>query len=603
MFNSRHLRITEAALVLLFFIQALRATTSLLLGHLHDRALGTFVPELLLVAVTLAAPLLAPRRHVRLGLVMSAICVAIARPALSGTASTHYWPGLAVLAAGGIYLAGLVRNRPRAVVTGLAGALVIDQLLRALGHTHDPSMDPALLLPVSLLGLALVLVSALLFAAHPEELITSLEPPGTLSFAGGLALGAALFVETSLLALPNALASWSDFEYAVIAPALVAVTCFPLLTRLRRRSGRIISGSHLVGVGLIGVALVGLAAGHARSGALSALGLLLAHGAVLAALLQTAESNPAQRPERVGLWLAIGLWLALALYVALSLTFLSPLMRGMGLSLYLVASFIATQAAVTCRGSEPPVPERSEYRPLARNLMVTAIFTVLSIVAAFPPTVPDSGGVDPLTAVVYVHSPDSHHGCQNDLDRIATTLEQVNADIILLPEADTGRPVNCGVDDVIYLARRLRMKAAYLPVVERMVGVAVLHRLPELERDAKVLAIPADQAGVLHVHLAPGGRELHVYGVRLDSHQDAPSQIEQIAALVDDDTSALLGGGPGIDPENSDALRAQAGFEAASWSLPGSGIWLRNVATPWSVRPTGDSGVLRGTQIVTFNLP
>ncbi|MBN1887505.1 MAG: hypothetical protein JW850_05930 [Thermoflexales bacterium] len=385
MFSSRRLRTTEAALVLLFFIQALRVTTSLLLGHLDDRVLGTFVPELLLVAAALAAPLLAPRRFVRLGLVLSAVCVAIARPALNaGSLVMHQWGGLAVLAAGGVYLAGLVRNRPRAVVTGLAGALVADQLLRTLGHTHDPSMAPALLLPVSLLALALVLVSALLFAAHREELITSLEPPGTLSFAGGLALGAALFVETSLLALPNVLASWSDFDYAVIAPALVAVTCLPLLTRLRRQSGRIISASRLVGVGLIGVVLVGLATGHARLGMLSALGLLLAHGAVLAALLQTAESNPAQRPERIGPWLAVGLWLALALNVALSLTSLDvlPFMRGMDLSLYLVAGFVAAQAAVTCRGSEPPVPERSEYRSLTRGLIVTAAATVLSAVAA-----------------------------------------------------------------------------------------------------------------------------------------------------------------------------------------------------------------------------
>ena len=45
-----------------------------------------------------------------------------------------------------------------------------------------------------------------------------------------LAVGALLFLETSLLSFPNAVARWSGADYAIAAPLLMAVTLLALPT-------------------------------------------------------------------------------------------------------------------------------------------------------------------------------------------------------------------------------------------------------------------------------------------------------------------------------------------------------------------------------------
>ena len=51
------------------------------------------------------------------------------------------------------------------------------------------------------------------------------------SWPVGLAFGAFLFLELSLLSLPNGIYRWSDGSYFVLVPALLAVTVFPLVRR------------------------------------------------------------------------------------------------------------------------------------------------------------------------------------------------------------------------------------------------------------------------------------------------------------------------------------------------------------------------------------
>lgn len=552
MFNPRRLRTAEAALVMLFFIQAWRAVLASLFGILYDYGFeGSLAPwtviAVALVFVAFAAPLAAPRRYVRLALWLAAIGVAVARPTLNSDALlTRYWGGLAVLAAGSLYLAGLVRNCPRALATGLVGALVVDQLLRALGQTYDPASNPAFLLSFSLLAAALAMIATVLFAAHPQELVLRAEA-GRLSWMGGLALGAIVFIETSLLALPNAVARWSDFEYAAIAPVFVAATCAFTFVRMRRAAGRTMAGSRLAGLTVMLGGLTGLAMGYQRWGAASAIGLLMAHLAALAALVQIPESNPARRPERTGLWLMLGLWLMVILTIGLNLTFTYaytwPFMRGQGLTVYLLAGLIATQAAVTCRGSEPAQHDPAEYYYPHSGLIVVAAITLVVAIAAFPlpPIVNRSAG--PLTAVTATirYGYDAHW--RYSLDEIARAIEQSGADIVTLQEVDTGRLSSFGVDEALYLARRLRMEVVYLPTIEHLTGLAILHRLPEVGRGAHLLPSAQEQTGVVYVHLRPGERDLHVYGTWLGIRgEDTLRQTTDLLAFIGDRQPAILGG-------------------------------------------------------------
>ena len=297
MSQARQARIVEAAAVGLFFIQALRAVISALFGILYDYGFegsvnAWSVGAVGLMAVAFLAPLLFPRRHAIFALTGAALFVFAARPVLNvNELMPRYWAGLVVLAAGGVYLAALIRSTPDIVAPSLIAALVLDQVLRALGNTYDLSIRPDLLSTQIAISLALVLLALWVFGKREPP-----APSGQLSVTGGLAVGAALFVLTSLLTLPNAMARWSDFEYTTIAPVLIAVTCTPLLPSIRNAARQL--QSRRSKAGLLALLLIGLVIGYQRWGIWSALGLpvYLVAGCVTAwPLFAPAVPFPARR--------------------------------------------------------------------------------------------------------------------------------------------------------------------------------------------------------------------------------------------------------------------------------------------------------------------
>ncbi len=556
MFNPRRLRMLEASLVLLFLLHAWRALIPSVFGILYDNGfeeqasmwatMWAFI-SVILAMLTAAAPMLAPRRFPRLTLALAALAVAIARPVLNADSlMARYWGGLAVLAAGGIYMATLIRIRPRTLVIGLTAALVADQLLRALGQTYDPGLYPWLLLPFSLLALMLVIISGVLFAAHPNELTVHVES-GRLSLVGGLALGAAIFIETSLLALPNAVARWSNWDYAIIAPVFIAATCLPLFLHVRRRAGRILARRRWIGAALIAATLAGLAVGHLQMGVLSALGLLVAHVAILTAIFQVAEPAHARQSDRTGIGLTWGLGLAgvlaIAFLLAYNYAYTLPAMKNMGLPLYLLAGLLASQAAVTCKGSEPPTHISAEYYRSTGGLIGVGLVTLAVIAASLPLPVHRNNSPGPFTVVTHTIRYGFDNRWHYRLDELAAAIEQTNADIVLLQEIDTGRLRSYSADEVLYLARRLRMDAVYMPTIEHLTGIAILHRLPEVSSTPHLLDSEKEQTGVVQVHLQPGGRNVYVYSTWLGVRgENTDKQVGQLVDFIGTNWPAVLGG-------------------------------------------------------------
>ncbi|MCK4473199.1 MAG: hypothetical protein KAW49_15560, partial [Anaerolineae bacterium] len=363
--DPRFLRTLEATAVLLFLVQAVRVLFSVLFGLIYDTifaetlAISTLGLIMLFVVLSFLTPLVTPRRNHRALLLATAVVTALARiPLTINLPAVRLWSSMLIVAASGMYAATLLRQRPRFFPTGLVLAFAADQFLRATGNTYDISLREWWLPVQAALSIVTGVVAWLAFSRTEAE-----EPPAEqgIGILGGLAVGALLFLETSLLGFPNALARWSGVGYATITPLLMAVTLLSLMPSVRRLSNRFLGGSfgwaqdrRLGGLGLLFLSLTGLAAGKQAGGPVAALGLLLAQFLILMVLLNLVSPC---RSDRTGPALALGFLLFLILNFALAFTFTYPYtipaFRGMGLYVFLVAAAIACLPASRSTSVEP----------------------------------------------------------------------------------------------------------------------------------------------------------------------------------------------------------------------------------------------------------
>jgi endonuclease/exonuclease/phosphatase family metal-dependent hydrolase len=587
MSNPRSLRTLEATAVLLFLVQAVRVLFSVLFGLIYDAifaqtlALSTLGIIMFFVIVAFLTPLAAPRRKRRALSLAMALVAALARvPLTINQPAVRLCSGILIVAAAGIYAATLLRGRPRAFPTALLLAFAADQFLRAAGDTYDVGLR-AWWLPVqAALSLATGVVAWLAFS-RPQA-----EPPAEegIGIAGGLAVGALLFLETSLLSFPNGLARWSGMNYAVIAPLLMAVTLLPLLPGVHRATTRLLSGPfgwaqsrRLGGLGLLFLALAGLAAGKQGGGPVAALGLLLAQFLVLTVLLDIVGPR---RSDRTGLALALGMLLFLVLNFALAFAFTYPYtipaFRGMGLTILLVAAALACLPALrpptlqpeTLR-AEASTPSSAEApRGEARSLKPTwawaaSALVVAAVVAlAWPPAL-DLKQAGPVRVGTY----NMHYGYntpwQLSLEAQARTIEESGADIVMLQEVDTCRITSYGVDDALWLARRLGMQAVYGPALEGLSGIALLTRFPIAEADTRLLTSQLEQTAIVHARVMVGDRPLHAYGVWMGLEpEERARQLDDALAYIGDASPAVFGGDFNATPDSPTYARTRtAGFD------------------------------------------
>jgi endonuclease/exonuclease/phosphatase family metal-dependent hydrolase len=90
-----------------------------------------------------------------------------------------------------------------------------------------------------------------------------------------------------------------------------------------------------------------------------------------------------------------------------------------------------------------------------------------------------------------------------NLENVAGLIELNGADVVLLQEVDTGRLASFGVDQVLWLSRRLNMEWTFFPQNEALQGIAVLSRVPVADSFGLELPSQGNQAAAQHVVLAP----------------------------------------------------------------------------------------------------
>ncbi len=570
--DHRVLRALEATTVALFILQAIRVLFSVLFGIIYEAVFeGLFGVSTAITAVALflafLTPLLAPRepRRLRWTLLGTTCIVALARiPMTLNDPTLRLWSSLLIVAGGGLYLASLLRESPTLLAPAMIAALTTDQLFRAAGQTFDVTLRGHWWPLLAVLWLALTVLAAktcsLAFLLEDEQ---ATQRQGRLDWLGGLALGAFLFLQTSLLSFPNALARWSGSSYSVLTPALLLVTLLPLLPLVRDGLERLRASLNIGGKAwggmLLVLSLAGLAAGYLLTGWIAAGGLLLAQLAVLLSLRYFVEEYPLAHGERIHIWLTVGLLLFLVINFAYAFAFTYaytlPFFRGTGLPIVLIAALLTTLPALLRAGAPRllPTPPRPRPTPLlpwgrlwnAAQLGSLALLVALAAVFARPP----AERLHVPTDTIRVGTYNIHYGYDTfwhlNLEEMARTIEESGADIVALQEVDTCRITSYGVDNALWLARRLGMQVVYQPTVEHLTGVALLTRIPLEKSGGWLLTSHEEQTGMAWAQVNTAGGPLNAYGLWLGlSEEERARQLEDALTKLDlsSGTPLVLGG-------------------------------------------------------------
>lgn len=561
--SRRLLQLLVAISVLTFLLQAVRVSFSTLFGIIYDEIfeeqISAWLPiSNLLVVAAVLWPLLARVLRGTNGLAVCAALAALSRiPLTINDATIRYWASLILLASAGVYLALLLSEQRSLTFAGLVGALGLDQVLGAAGDTLDISLRPGWM-PVQIVW-GLVMAGLAIWLARSEA---PDEPPAGLTLPGGLALGAWLFVETSLLALPNGIARWTGTPYGVIAPILAGLTLLALLPPVQGAL-RQIGASRQGRLALALLLAIGLMLGYFLKGLLPGIALLVAQGASLALLLLILDHAPS-RQRGAGGALALGLlmFVVLNFFNAFAFTYpyLLPFMRGMGWTVYLAAAALIGLGALLAapRASEGIEPPLSTLPAAAAGILALALVIILT----WPRTVsrfPDDGVLRVATYNIHYGYDDVWH---MTLEDIAQTIADEEADIVAMQEVDTGRMTSYLADNAYFLARRLDMNVLYLPTVEHLTGIAILYRDPVILTDTALITSQQEQTGIVLAQVDVGGEPLYAYGIWMGlSDEDTLAQIDEALAFIGENSPAVFGGDFNTEP-GSPVYRAieEAGF-------------------------------------------
>ncbi|MDX2141329.1 MAG: hypothetical protein SF123_24805 [Chloroflexota bacterium] len=535
----------EAALIATFFIQALRFA----IGTYYSRVAGaslvsvldpSLIPqgtpgalspatvsgEVTFLIYMLLLPLLAViLGRVRLLLLLAAVVVAIGRLFINTGGVSPAVASAVVIGGGLFYIALLIRHRASALPFAFVLALGVDQLLRAAGDTLDVSWAPAYAnVQIALSALAVLLAIINQRRAQPDAADVSAER-GVLPLWGGVGLGGLLFLQLSLLTMPNAIAGRAGFEYTPLVPLTVVATLAPLIPWVRARARDFISlfDPGVRGwVWLLMIALL-IVLGTRLRGPVAGGALVAAQ--LLASLLWWWLVRPAAEKERhfTGLWLLIGVGVFVLLamgdfftyeYAYVSnftgnLSFLNPYIppllrgfRGVGLFVLLLAVFFAALPMTQTLRRNPWSAVGTRAWALASLLLVVGAGVGAALLAR-PALVQPL----PVEGTMRVGTYNIHAGYNEffypDLPEIAQTIEISGTRVVLLQEVEAGRLTSFGVDQALWLARRTQMDRRFYPTNEGLHGLAVLSDVPIAFADGALLPSQYQQTGVQRVQVTP----------------------------------------------------------------------------------------------------
>lgn len=541
------LMLLEAGLIGLFFIQALR----FLVGMVYSRVAGASAAlglqalgvepinpnapdpavvssEVTFLVYMLALPLLAVvLGRLRPLIVVAAVLVAGGRLMMSGAYGLTPTSAAALtVAAALMYLAMLIRDRAQLVPYFFVFAIGADQLFRAAGNTLDPSWSPAYANIQMILSIVAVVIVLLAFVWDSRGERPELPAPryGLLPFWGGIGLGGLLFIELALLALPNAIAGRADTDYTTFLPFVTLATLLPIVPFVRARARSFVGlfeGSVRGWLWMLLVILL-VVFGTRFRGAIAGGALVIAQFGV--SMMWWWLVRPRAERERSfgGLWLILAMIVFGMLVVGDNFTYeyayvrnltgnlsflnntIPPLLRGfrgLGLGVLLFGVFLA---ALPMTQTQRRIPWTSG--PLALSFVAALVVAGASFGAAYlarPPIIPAVTGIETMRVATYNIHGGFDEFYNQTLEDIARTIQQSGANVVLLQEVDAGRITSFGVDQTLWLARRLGMDRRFFPTNEGLYGLAVLSSIPIAFDDGELLTSLGQQTGLQRVQIQP----------------------------------------------------------------------------------------------------
>lgn len=533
--------ILEATLVITFMIQALRFMLGAFYGRIAGLSItnqlpletlqqlvspGLFPPqqvfqELTILLIALLFPLLAILLG-RLYIMMSMVAILTASfrvLMLEGNLLSQPVSSALTVGTGLLYFAYLVRHRVKVVPAGWLLALTADMIIRTMGNTLDPTWSATFFFPqLGLLGLTCLVAILNLFNREVEK------QDGLLNTWSGMGLGTLVFLEMSLLATPNAVSAWGNIPFNISVPVMVGATLLPLLPIIRQGLRQVFSffDPSVRGWMMMLAICFALVIGNRVDGWIGLIGL--ASGQLLVSSLWWWYVRPKTEQEfsLSGAWIVGGL-LVFAIFFTFDVftyeyayvrdftdsrlsilnDFLTPSLRGMrglGLTITLFAALMATLPMIQSHKRNAWHVEATQLDNLFLSIVIALTVGLASYFAR--PTV-----VRPIsnTNNVRVGTYNIHGGFNEffhfDLEAIAQTIEASGADVVLLQEIEAGRLTSYGVDQPLWLARRLKMDVRYFPTNEALLGLAVLSKAEIMLSDGILLTGIGQQTGLQRVQV------------------------------------------------------------------------------------------------------
>ncbi len=571
--------VVEAALIGWFFVQALRYLPGTLYAHVSsaDMVLRLGVPgdgsfavlpevaqtEVTAVAAAALVPVLAwllARRPVALAIGAAAVAIGRVFMALDDPFVAVLGAAI-IVAGGGLYIAATARQLPARLAVLFVLGLLLDQVARAYGQTADPTWGEAFLpvqtgLSIFLFGVALVRV--LLRGESPFRAQPSYSG---IAAGGGLALGGLFYLQVAVLGTPTAVARWSGMDYTAIAPwlaAATALTLVPLARDIGRRLVTLVDAQWRGWFWLIIVSLL-VVIGNRFDGVPAAVVLVLAQFMVVLAFWWVARPLAKETRDMTGLSLVIAVIAYGLLFGADFFTYeyayvrdfsggldwLSQAlraMRGLGLAVTLAAVALSMVPLMNTQRRVPWL--RGERSETLAGLAAVFAGAVVVTLAVLPPAFSESTNLQRVRVASYnIHGGYSLY-FDSTLPQIGDTIWESGADVVLLQEVDAGRMVSLGVDQALWLGRRLGMAVRFFPTNEHLQGLAVLSRVPITLDEGTLLTSQGMQTGVQRVQLRPDEGVLDVYNTWLGllfaqdaevldaQEQDQTRQLQEVLGIV-----------------------------------------------------------------------
>ncbi|MGQ9593376.1 MAG: endonuclease/exonuclease/phosphatase family protein [Anaerolineae bacterium] len=194
-----------------------------------------------------------------------------------------------------------------------------------------------------------------------------------------------------------------------------------------------------------------------------------------------------------------------------------------------------------------------------------------------------------------------------DLERLARTLAEVQADVVGLNEVSRGRLLDGGVDVLLWLGHRLGMRAEFGAIVEGLYGNALLSRYPIVGvQNFPFETYHREPRGCLLITVQVGEGQVLTMVTHLDHGEEAAptraAQVVELLALWAGRTPAILLGDFNAEPGAPEL----ANLKAAGWVDVVSALQERpapTIPSPVPVRRTDYIFVTQEVQPVEISVP